>query len=125
MVVLGIANSRMKDFFDIWTFASTHRFEISRLSKSIRSTFDRRRTALPDATPFALSDGFLVDGAKRVQWAAFCRRLGLLGVPPLDVIGPTLVAFLMPAIEQARLNKPDKLIWLPRGPWRSAELERA
>ncbi len=125
MVVLGIANSRMKDFFDIWTFASTQRFEISRLSNSIRSTFDRRRTALPEAIPFALTDGFLLDGVKKVQWAAFCKRLGLHGVPPLDVIGPTLVAFLMPAIEQARLNKPDKLIWLPHGPWQSAKFERA
>ena len=40
MVVLGIANSRMKDFFDIWTFASTQRFDISRLSTSIRITLE-------------------------------------------------------------------------------------
>lgn len=40
MVVLGIANSRMKDFFDIWTFASTQRFDISRLANSLRGTFE-------------------------------------------------------------------------------------
>jgi hypothetical protein len=121
MVVLGIANSRMKDFFDIWTFASTQRFEISRLGNSIRSIFEQRRTALPEATPFALTDEFLLDGVKKTQWAAFCRRLGLRDTPSLDAIGPTLIAFLMPAIEQGRLNKPDMLIWAPNGPWQSAE----
>ena len=108
MVVLGIANSRMKDFFDIWTFASTQRFEISRLSNSIRSTFDRRRTALPEATPFAFTDEFLLDGVKQMHWAAFCKRIGVSDAPSLDALGPTLIGFLMPAIEQARLNKPDK-----------------
>ena len=122
MVVLGIANSRMKDFFDIWTFASTQRFEIFRLSNSIRSTFERRRTALPEATPFALTDEFLLDGAKRTQWTAFCKRIGMHGPPSLDAIGPTLIGFLMPAIEQARLNRPDTLIWAPHGPWQNPEV---
>ena len=47
MVALGIANSRMKDFFDIWTFAITQRFDISRLSQSICRTFEQRRTGPP------------------------------------------------------------------------------
>lgn len=55
MIALGIANSRMKDFFDIWTFASTQRFDMSRLAKSIRSTFEQRRTPLPEVPPLALS----------------------------------------------------------------------
>jgi hypothetical protein len=51
MVVLGIANNRMKDLVNIWTLASIQRSEISRLSNSIRSTFEQRRTALPEAPP--------------------------------------------------------------------------
>lgn len=65
MVVLGIGNSRMKDFFDIWTFASTQRFDVSRLANSIRSTFEQRRTPLPDIPPLALTDEFLLDRAKQ------------------------------------------------------------
>ncbi len=121
MVVLGIANSRMKDFFDIWTFASTQRFAISRLSNSIRSTFERRRTALPEATPFALTDEFLLDGVKRTQWTAFLRRLGIRNVPTLDAIGPLLIPFLMPAVEHARRRGTDLLIWAPPGPWQQAK----
>ena len=40
MVVLGIANSRMKDFSDVWTLAQTHRFNSEVLGGSIRGTFN-------------------------------------------------------------------------------------
>jgi hypothetical protein len=118
MVVLGIANSRMKDFFDIWTLASTQRFDISRLANALRGTFEQRRTPLPDVPPLALTDEFLLDRAKQTQWNAFCKRLGLRDAPSLDATGPLLVSFLMPAVEQARAPKPDAMAWEPPGPWR-------
>lgn len=121
MVALGIANSRMKDFFDIWTFAITQRFDAARLAQSIRRTFEQRRTGLPATPPVALTDEFLLDTVKRTQWAAFCKRLGLRDTPALDAIGPVLIRFLMPVVEQARQQEPDALIWEPPGPWRKAE----
>jgi hypothetical protein len=124
MIALGIANSRMKDFFDMWTFATTQRFEMSRLSQSIRSTFMRRRTRLPEIPPVALTDEFLLDVVKRTQWAAFCKRLGLRDAPALDAIGPVLILFLMPAVEQARKQESDALIWEPPGPWHQSERRR-
>ena len=121
MVVLGISNSRMKDFFDIWTFAATQRFDISRLANSLRATFEQRRTPLPEVPPLALTDEFLLDRAKQRQWNAFCTRLGLRDTPSLDVTGPLLVRFLMPAAEQARSRQPDSMTWEPPGPWRKVE----
>jgi hypothetical protein len=111
----------MKDFFDIWTFVSTQSFELSRLSNSLRSTFERRRTALPEETPFSLTDEFLLDRVKRTQWTAFSQRLGIRDVPTLDAIGPLLIRFLMPAVEQASRRGTDTLIWAPPGPWQQAE----
>jgi hypothetical protein len=121
MVVLGIANSRMKDFFDIWTFASTQHFDISRLANSLRRTFEQRHTPLPEVPPLALTDEFLLDRAKQTQWNAFCKRLGLRDTPSLDATGPLLVGFLMPAVEQARSRKLDAMTWKPPGPWQTAE----
>lgn len=121
MVVLGIANSRMKDFFDIWTLASTQRFDISRIANSLRSTFEQRRTPLPDIPPLALTGEFIMDRSKQTQWNAFCRRLGLRDTPSLDVTGTLLVSFLMPAVEQARSRKTDSMTWEPPGPWRKME----
>lgn len=55
MVVLGIANSRMKDFYDIWTLASSSTFHLATIAHSVRTTFERRRTPLPGGLPFALT----------------------------------------------------------------------
>lgn len=121
IVALGIANSRMKDFFDLWIFATTQRFEMSRLSQSIRSTFERRRTPLPETPPVALTNEFLLDTMKKTQWAAFCKRLGLRDTPALDAIGPVIMRFLMPAVERARQQEPDALVWEPPRPWHQSE----
>jgi len=47
MTVLGIANSRMKDFYDIWALARGFAFEGAVLAQAIRRTFERRGTAVP------------------------------------------------------------------------------
>jgi len=114
MVLLGIANSRMKDFFDIWTLASTRRFELNRLASSLQNTFERRKTRLPEDEPVALTDEFLEDLNKRTQWNAFGRRLGLRELPSLAMVGRMLSTFLMPAVGAVAVG----CIWEPGGPWR-------
>jgi hypothetical protein len=118
MVLLGIANSRMKDFFDVWTLASTHEFNLARLSSSVRSTFERRRSALPEGAPMALTDEFLEDASKKTQWRGFANRTGLRGLPSLREVGETLIRFLVPVIAAARAEVPASQSWNPPGPWR-------
>jgi predicted nucleotidyltransferase component of viral defense system len=43
MVHLGMLNSRMKDFFDVWFLARTFPFEAAALADSIQATFERPR----------------------------------------------------------------------------------
>ena len=80
MVKLGIANTRMKDFHDIWFVARRFEFDGPTLRKAIDATFARRQTNLPPL-PEALTDAFADDPSKQVQWAAFLRRNGLTGLP--------------------------------------------
>ena len=117
MVVLGIANSRMKDFFDIWRLGQTHRFEAGRLARAIGNTFERRQTPVPEMLPLALTDEFLKDTAKLAQWAAFGKRLGLGDIPKLPVVGRYIAAFLMPTVDAARTGSPLGREWIPGGPW--------
>jgi len=42
MVMLGIANSRMKDFYDLWFMAKEWEFDGLILGRAIKATFDRR-----------------------------------------------------------------------------------
>lgn len=117
MVVLGIANSRLKDFFDIWTLARSRQFDLQRLSHSVRSTFERRRTALPETVPLALTAEFWEDRSKQTQWAAFGNRLGLGKLPALPVIGEELASFLIPVLGDNATASVVTRRWEPGGPW--------
>jgi Nucleotidyl transferase AbiEii toxin, Type IV TA system len=123
MVVLGIANTRMKDFFDIWTLAETRQFELEPLSRSVRRTFDRRRTPLPASLPLALTREFLEDRAKQTQWAAFGTRLGLEKLPALPLIGRQIAEFIAPVLRTP--TGASCQVWAPRGPWRNGSAGRA
>lgn len=63
MVMLGIANSRMKDFYDLWFLSQKFEFEGEALSLAIKATFERRQTSVPHVPPLALTPEFSLDGA--------------------------------------------------------------
>ena len=94
---LGIANSRMKDFFDLWVLTRHSELEPTVLCRAITATFARRGTALPTNTPVGLSDEFADDGAKQIQWRAFTAR-NQLAAPALRVIVQHLRQFLESAL---------------------------
>jgi Nucleotidyl transferase AbiEii toxin, Type IV TA system len=79
IVKLGIANTRMKDFHDVWFLAHRFEFDGPTLWKAIEATFARRQTNLSQS-PEAFTDAFANDPTKQAQWAAFLRRNGLSGI---------------------------------------------
>ena len=86
MQVLGMANTRMKDYFDLLILAREGAMDAKVLSDAIRATFRRRGTALPEGLPLGLSDEFANDAAKRRQWDAFVQRNRLQAPPLADVV---------------------------------------
>lgn len=100
MVVLGLANTRMKDFYDVWILSRNYAFDEERLSRAIAATFERRATAIPTDAPDALTQKFASDMAKQRQWTAFVRDLAG-NVPKLEVIVADLSNFLMPYARHA------------------------
>lgn len=120
MVLLGIANSRMKDFYDVWMMARTMTFQMDRLATALVRTFERRKTDLPADAPFALTPDFLNDAAKQTQWRAFASRSGLTEtLPTLTEVGEAIKTFLVPALQAARSPVATKTTWNPPGPWRA------
>jgi predicted nucleotidyltransferase component of viral defense system len=118
MVFLGIANSRMKDFFDVWFLATNFEFEGAVLSRAIQATFERRKTDLPMIAPVALTKGFSEDDAKMKQWKAFVSKAALLPkTTALDEIVQAIAAFVLPPLEAARDGGSFKATWKPKGPW--------
>jgi predicted nucleotidyltransferase component of viral defense system len=120
MVMLGIANSRMKDFFDLRMLARQFEFSGPVLSTAIGATFARRKTALPEQPPLALTSEFTEDRQKLTQWLAFVRK-GRLDTEEmaLSEIADSLRAFLMPPTLAIASAGGFDMTWSPGGPWRS------
>jgi predicted nucleotidyltransferase component of viral defense system len=95
MVALGFANTRMKDFYDIWILSRSFVFEDDRLPRAIAATFVRRGTPIPVELPDALSPVFAADAQKQQQWRAFIEDVAHNPGELTEVIGD-LAAFLMP-----------------------------
>jgi predicted nucleotidyltransferase component of viral defense system len=104
MEALGRANSRMKDFYDIWLLSRTYEFEGDALARAIAATFARRKTSIPVDPPYALTRAFADDRAKQQQWMSFAEAIGA-ELPTLAEIVEDLAGFLMPhaagALEKA------------------------
>ncbi len=103
MVSLELDNSRMKDFFDLWTLARTFPFKGAALSEAIQATFARRGTPIPEWRPVALSEEFSANASKLAQWRAFCRRSVLQDMAPsLQEVITLLERFLLPPLAAVR-----------------------
>jgi predicted nucleotidyltransferase component of viral defense system len=101
LVMLGRANSRMKDLYDIWVLSRTSEFKGDRLARAIAATFARRKTEIPSDPPDALTPAFAADAAKVQQWTAFVTDVAFSPGTLADVI-EDLAAFLMPHAAAAR-----------------------
>lgn len=118
LVTLGIANTRMKDFYDLWYLSRTFAFEGSVLVEAIQSTFQRRETTVPSSRPQALTEAFAKDERKKQQWSAFLDRTRLESTEPdLTSVIDHLIMFLWPPLKASREDSDFRSDWSPGGPW--------
>jgi hypothetical protein len=118
LVQLGMANTRMKDFYDLWTIARQFDFEGERLAQAIAATFERRRTPIPAEAPLALTSEFHADAAKQTQWRAFLRRGSVTETAELETVVELIAAFVMPSAAAARAGDAFASRWRKGGPWK-------
>jgi len=118
MVELGIANSRMKDFYDLWYISRHYAIEGPLLVEALQATFERRSTPMLYERPLALTDAFADDPAKQQQWNAFIRRGGLnTEAVTLREVIDILNGFLWPPASAAGTSASFEATWQPAGPW--------
>jgi Nucleotidyl transferase AbiEii toxin, Type IV TA system len=83
--LLGMANTRMKDYFDLEILLSEGTLDAEQLKRAIEATFTRRKTPLPMSLPAGLSNVFATDTIKQTQWMAFLKK-NRLNTIALEVI---------------------------------------
>lgn len=74
IISLGMANSRMKDYFDLWVILRDNELDRDILVQAVEATLNRRGTRKPSVVPIGLSAQFSSDRQKLIQWAAFINR---------------------------------------------------
>jgi hypothetical protein len=116
MVRHGIANSRMKDFFDVWVLSRDFAFAGEVLAAAVQATFERRKATIPDAVPFPLTSEFYADPAKNAQWQAFIKKNKLPGTDLAQTVAAISV-FLLPVVQAIRTEVLFAQQWEAGGPW--------
>ena len=121
IVALGIANSRMKDFYDLLALARLFSFDGRTVAAAIQATFDRRGTPIPSMSPTGLGAAFSSDPQKVAQWNAFTAREPLLiQAESLSATVEEIASFIMPPVRAVHANDDFIMEWRPYGPWQPA-----
>ena len=118
LVTLGVRNTRMKDFFDLWVIAKTFTFEGAMLAAAVAATFARRQTPFAAETPFALTEAFYADPSKNAQWNAFLERTAIAIPPaPFPELVTFIATFVSPLMEATATSTMAAMTWPQGGPW--------
>ena len=121
IVALGLANSRMKDFYDLLAMSRLFVFEGAVLAAALHATFERRGAQLPGDPPPSLTNAFSEDPQKMQQWRSFLAREPLLiDEPDLSTVVREVSAFVMPAAHAAIDGCRMPILWGPDEGWRPA-----
>lgn len=113
-VRLGEANTRMKDFFDLWFLSQKFAFEGELLKDALTRTFARRTMALPAALPVALTPEFAT--LKSAAWAAFLRRNALANTDMATTL-TVIRDFAWPVLEAAAQARAFNHSWSAAQGW--------
>lgn len=72
--LLGMTNTRMKDYFDLWVLLDDNTLDPSDMRRAVEATFERRKMAMPSTAPVGFADAFAADATKQTQWRAFLKK---------------------------------------------------
>ena len=102
VVVLGLANGRMKDFYDLWAIPKAMPVDERALDTAVAATFERRGTTIPTERPTGLSAAMAEDVAAKQRWRAYLESLEL-PVPDFAEVLDVIWTLLAPSC--ARLGR--------------------
>lgn len=109
-VELGLANSRYKDFYDIYVLATEYDIDGNMLQCAVIETFKYRDTEFEDIVAF--DTDFSLDKIRQKRWDSFIKKKkALLKIEfkeALDIVGRLLLPIVEAIQKQAEFNE----IWI-------------
>lgn len=98
IVSLGMLNSRLKDFYDIYVLSKTHDFDGTTLRQAIEETFNHRKTSLKHIDAF--DDGF-ISPYRKDQWNSFIKQKDPNQVLELETVIMNIKKFVNPIMNNS------------------------
>lgn len=120
MIEIGLANSRMKDYHDIWMLSRTLEFDGQDLADAIRATFRRRETELPAETPAELTREYTGQPETSRMWDTYRKGFSASksDLPEnLQDVADAVASFVMPAAIAAASGTAFDKTWTPTSGW--------
>ena len=117
ITVLGLLNSRLKDYFDIWLLSKIYSFGGLDLAEALSATFQNRSTVI-EARPVGLTAKFSGDSDRQKQWTAFRKRGRFPNAPDdLTTLVNAVAKFAIPLLEALSGGGKFQQAWVAGGPW--------
>ena len=108
-VSLGLANSRYKDFYDIYVLANRYNFDGTELMNAIKETFNHRGTSFDDIAAF--EDGFADDETRLMRWNSFVKKKKALIKLDFEETVQLLKILLFPIVDAIKKNELFERTW--------------
>jgi hypothetical protein len=119
MVKLGLLNSRMKDFYDIWLMMRQFDFDGVSLAEALKKTFKRRKTELPQEQPLFADEIYDGESDRQTLWKAFLKKNDIKHVPEkLSIIAREIEDFVIKPLNAIHRSHEFSKEWKAGGPWR-------
>jgi len=116
--LLGLQNTRLKDYFDLWFLGSRFDFDGAVLATTIAATFARRGSKFPAGLPRGLSDEFWNDSRQIAAWKAFWRKSDAGSqMPSLEEVARFIGDFVGQPLREAAVPGGWAGKWGKGGPW--------
>lgn len=119
MIKLGLLNSRMKDFYDIWLMMRQFDFSGSNLAEALKKTFGHRKTDLPAGKPLFAEEIYDKTSDRQILWKTFLRKGDFKHAPDkLAITAKEIESFLIEPL--TALNKGIEFSkgWKASGTWK-------
>lgn len=104
IALLGMANSRLKDYLDLYVLLKNEELNEEILLGAITSTFARREMALPKDTPAGLTTEYSQDVLRQAMWRSFLNKNELEFISLPEVV-TSISDFVLPIILKTSTKK--------------------
>ena len=119
MVKLGLLNSRMKDFFDIWLIMRQFDFDGSKLIEALKRTFIHRKTLLTEKKSLFAGEIYDEKSDRHTLWKAFLKKGDIKHAPAkLNGTAKSIENFLIGPLDAIKKKQEFNKKWIAPGPWK-------